>query len=67
MTSSVDIDAVALAETLDKLVERIEDLYDYADGDGFRAVAHKLEEAIGPLNSARLAAHQYGTGELSRE
>ena len=52
-------------EELDKIVERIEELYEWAGEEGYRAIEHKLQEAAGPLMAALEAAAQYRDGVLT--
>lgn len=49
-------------EELDKITAQVADLID--DTDDWPAIQHKLEEALGPLRVAQLAATQYEDGTL---
>ena len=62
----VDVDAKYLRDTLIDLANKVDELMNYADDEGYRAVAHKLQEAWGPLDSAVAAAAQYTDGTLER-
>ena len=53
------------ATRLAEIVDEVEGLIDFAIENGFRAVEHKLDEAMGPLCSAHNAAQQYDSGELT--
>ena len=44
--------------------ERLEEIADEAESMGLLAVAHKLQEALGPLASAQRACPQYLDGTL---
>lgn len=46
-------------EDLDEIAERLEEILDYALGEGMRGVQHKIEEALGSLYSAVSAARQF--------
>lgn len=61
-----DDDALDLRDQLENLLDRFDELLTVAEAQGYRAVQHKLEEASGPLSSAREAAEQYGIGVLHR-
>jgi hypothetical protein len=56
--------ADTVAEELETIIERFEELEDFAALEGYRALEHKLQEARGPLSSAAEAMRQYGTGEM---
>lgn len=49
-----------LADELDQIVERLQELADYATDLGVIGTVHKIEEVLGPLGSAREAAIQAG-------
>ena len=53
-----------MAEELEAMHARVTELIDEAYDLGLTAVAHKLEEASGPLSSAASAARQYDDGTL---
>lgn len=54
-----------MANELDEIIERLTEIADnWAPEYGFRAVEHKLQEAIGPLQSASDAAVNYHMGLL---
>lgn len=68
---SLDIDA-ALACTLWReelltMLERLEEIEQEAEEYGLLAVAHKVQEARGPLASAQRACPQYLDGTLEAE
>lgn len=53
------------ASELESIHERVEELMDWADEEGYRAITHKLQEAMGPLNAASEATRQYASGQLT--
>lgn len=53
-------------ERLDDLYDQLDGIQEWADDEGYNAIAHKLAEVRGPLLSAAAAADQYRTGELKR-
>lgn len=62
----VKSEAVAMAEELENIVERLEEIGDsWAVDSGFKAVSDKIEESLGRLNSAAEAARQYASGVLA--
>lgn len=56
--------ADSTADELDKMVERLDELEDWAIDQGYHALEHKIQEARGPLSNAAEAMRQYATGEL---
>lgn len=50
---------------LERIAERLEELADWANDEGYPAIGHKLAEALGPLGSATEAAQQYDDGRLT--
>ena len=63
MTQETDF-ALSMADEIEKMVERAEELQSAAIEFGFTACGHKLEEAFAPLSSAATAARQYAAGVL---
>lgn len=59
-----DADARDLMDELDEMLDRFDEVLNTAEISGYRAVQHKLEEAMGPLRGAREAAEQYSDGTL---
>jgi molybdopterin-guanine dinucleotide biosynthesis protein len=59
--------ATVIAEELDTIIERFDELEDFAVMEGYRALEHKISEARGPLSSAAEAMRQYATGEMRPE
>lgn len=62
-----DDDAMDLADDLDNLLDRFDELLTVAESGNYLAVVHKLQEAAGPLSSAKAAAEQYSEGLLKRK
>jgi hypothetical protein len=58
-----DRQATVIAEELDVMIERLEELEDFGISEGYRALEHKCQEARGKLSSAAEAMRQYATGE----
>lgn len=56
-------EAIVIAD-LDAMVERLDELEDYAAGEGYRALETKAQEARGPLAGAANAMRQYVAGTL---
>lgn len=56
--------AETTADELDVMIERLDELEDWATDQGYRALECKISEARGPLSSAAEAMRQYATGEL---
>ena len=48
----------------DAMIERLDELEDWAVSEGYSALGYKICEARGPLSSAAEAMRQYATGEL---
>lgn len=65
MTSFIQNLLSDTAERLDEIGESLEEYRDWAEGEGYPAIQHKLEEAIGPLSIAAEAARQYADGRLT--
>lgn len=61
----VDQSAAMAAAELDEMVDRLDELEDYAVEMGYRALEHKIQEARGRLASAQVAATQYAEGTLT--
>lgn len=59
-----DKQADEIAKELDEIIERFDELEDFAIDWGYRALECKIQEARGPLSSAAEAMRQYGTGEM---
>lgn len=55
----------ALVGELYEVQEIMEEIIDWSTDGGYIAVQHKLEEAMGPIDSALLAAQQYRDGTLA--
>lgn len=47
-------------------MDAVNDILDWAEEAGYPAIQHKLEETLGPLDSARWAAIQYDDGDLKQ-
>lgn len=56
-----------LGDKLADIAENLSSYEDWANDWGYPAVAHKLEETWGSLNSAAAAAYQYAEGTLTRK
>ena len=54
------------ASKLSDVCDEISDLMEWAEDEGYLAIAHKLQEALSPLISAMNAADQYADGVLER-
>lgn len=59
-----DQTALLMANELEEIIERLEEIADWAIDGGHLAVTHKIEEALGRLGDAAEAGRQYHTGEL---
>lgn len=55
-----------LKRELEAMIERLEELEEWADGEGYRAFEHKVQEARGRLVSAAQAMEDYAKGRLTR-
>jgi hypothetical protein len=55
----------AFADKLDEILILLRNLHSDTEAEGMFAISDKLAEATGPVQSARDAATQYHTGELS--
>lgn len=64
--SHQDTLAESTANELDRIAERLDELIEWGHDEGYPAIAHKLEEAVGRVRGAEEAARQYHTGELTR-
>jgi len=53
------------AEELDGIIERLDELEDWAVDQGYRALENKCQEARGSLSSAAEAMRQYASGVLT--
>jgi hypothetical protein len=53
-------------EALADVSDTIDNLMDWAEGEGYRATQHKLQEAWAPVQSAMAAIEQYDDGRLER-
>ena len=52
---------------LEAMVERLDEMEEYGEDEGYRALVVKTREARGPLVSALGAMRQYGDGTLTRK
>jgi hypothetical protein len=59
-----DKQAEVIAEELDDIIERFDELEDFARDWGYRALECKIQESRGPLSNAAEAMRQYATGEM---
>lgn len=59
-----DANAKTVADELELMIERLDELEDFAIDMGYRALEHKVREARGPLSSAYQAMRQYEIGEM---
>jgi hypothetical protein len=52
------------ATELDEMIERLEEIAEMSADEGWTAVQHKIQEALGRLGSAAEASRQYADGTL---
>jgi len=55
---------MTFSKRIDAVIETLRDIHDDAEDCGARAVYHKIQEALGPLESASYAGDQYLDGTL---
>lgn len=53
-----------LSKEFETIYERLEGLEDWAASEGYRAIEHKIQEAMRPIESIAAAAAQYRDGVL---
>lgn len=61
-----NVDLEQAYNTLLEIENQLETLQEWASDEGYRAIEHKIQEALGRIYNATTAAMQYDTGQLEQ-